>query len=225
MVSKTKIDKTNYEICGGKTCIDGTNFEIVSGRVLVNGANCEVWLEKRANVFVRKILPAIGSTSDYAIVTINGKDYNADEDLTLPIGTVAVCSVKSDGGVMTITHNLKVVAQTENVGIVTYEHPITSDTTIVKNSFYFLGNYAHIDIYDNGYIRFSRGGKDYMACEGMTWSEWIGSESYVLSNATFVIKDGLVYPDTDSETPVKREIYIGSPVNGTDIIVSNHTYG
>lgn len=225
MAHKIKISGTDYkEICVGKTMVDGTVREIERGKTCIDNTVYEIGHLDRVKVFITsaKGLSNNGDV-DCATLTINGQMYNREsfENLKIHVGTNVVCSVSGSNMAM-IFHN-GVALSSNGVPLVTYEFLITTDTTFtIYSGGFMVSTYGLIRIYDEGHIMFATMYSEYVAREGMTWEEWIGSELY--KNASFVIKDGLVYSSADATAPLKTSIYAGVDVKATDPIIANNTY-
>lgn len=170
--------------------------------------------------------------TNLAYVTINGTKYTSSANISVPIGTVAICTVVDEyegtyDDMCYIKVNGTTVLEKEDGS---YNYTVTAPCTIAlstdEDSSY---RYGIIEIIQSSggsgsanLISFTIDGTSYQAEEGMTWEEWVES-SYDIENkwyidSNYVLCDGpysgtyYIVCEGNSDIPVSLDTVI--PNNG-----------
>lgn len=180
MAHKVCIDGTAYEIDGGKAMVNGAVYEIDHGTTLVNGAEYEVgFAPSEATVTITKT----GGVSTAIFVTIDSVKYTTDAVITVPIGTVIICTPSGS-----VILNGQTVANGTGV---TYNYTVTKNVAINMNWQNGTGTITITEI-----------------PEGHAAVNITGTGNDTLKKAANVTIDGTVYKAaTTVAVPIGTEIY------------------
>ena len=177
-----------------------------------------------------KTIRLTGERSAGAYCKVGSTTYSSgigDVELTLPIGTVITISTNSEtGAVITVNDRM----YQEGTGAKELRYVVVTDAQISFSTENGYENAIHVTEKKEKAIRFTFRNEAYLACDGMTWGEWVLGLKYIDHNGNYNTKG--FYIGASSKAVKYYNGYDaldvttagGAIVKSTDKIVDGHAY-